>query len=538
LKGLNPNPLLNLVRKGGVIMRVAYLGNFTQTHCTEVHLAATLEDLGHSVMRLQENGYSPEELGNILDQADIDLFLFTRTWGETLTLEHLAHLRERKIPSASYHLDLYVGLARKYLHLDKTLEEVLQKDPFWRTDFVFTPDGDPSSQAVFEANGVNHIYMKPGVYQGECYLSASEGKKHDVLFVGGGDRPGSPHGYGHPEWPYRDKLIGWLYDTYKERFTKFGHPQQTIRNDELNQLYADSKVVVGDSVCLQDFTHSYYWSDRVYETIGRGGFLIHPYIKGLEEEFANGENIVFYDYGNFTQLQGLIDYYLEHDDEREKIRAAGQELVRTKCTYNQRLSRMIDIIGSSVAVPTPSTEVPSIPSQSFIPEEDSYKITKIEGLKLHYDEPIKINLGSGNDPLPEHVNVDMLDREDVDVIHNLMDFPYPFEDGSATHIEAIDLIEHLDHYTDDKQPTIMAFIKECHRILQPGGELYIQTPSWDSELFKIDPTHVRGFHRNSFDFFDPDTYYGKIRDFYDAPKFQVRSEELENKNLRFWLVKR
>lgn len=149
-----------------------------------------------------------------------------------------------------------------------------------------------------------------------------------------------------------------------------------------------------------------------------------------------------------------------------------------------------------------------------------------------------INLGSGNDPLEGHVNVDMLERNDVDVVHNLMDFPYPFENESAEGIKAIDVIEHLDHYTDDKQPTIMAFIKECHRILKPGGELYIQTPSWDSELFKIDPTHVRGFHPKSFDFFDPDTEYGQIREFYGGPAFHVRCEELENKNLRFWLVKR
>lgn len=151
---------------------------------------------------------------------------------------------------------------------------------------------------------------------------------------------------------------------------------------------------------------------------------------------------------------------------------------------------------------------------------------------------IKVNLGSGNDPLPGHVNVDMLERDDVDVVHNLMNFPYPFESESASHIKAIDVIEHLDHYTDDKQPAIMAFMRECHRILAPGGELYIQTPSWDSELFKIDITHVRGFHAKSFDFFDKDTWYGQIRGFYDGPEFKVSCKELENGNLQFTMIKR
>lgn len=334
-------------------MKIAYVGNFSQPHCTEVHIAATLEDLGHDVHRLQENAYTPEQLQAELTQMDkLDLFLFTRTWGETVNLGHLVWLMDRAIPTASYHLDLYVGLERKYLHQGKSLDEVLQTDPFWRTDFVFTPDGDPRSGNIFFQNGVNHYYMKPGVYKPECYMATPNQdatgtvRPIDVMFVGGGDRPGSPNGYGHPEWPYRDKLIGWLYETYGARFTKFGYPQTTVRNKELNQLYANSKVVIGDSVCI-DFDHEYYWSDRVYETMGRGGFLIHPYIKGLEEEFTDGENIVFYNYNDFDQLKDLIDYYLTHDQERENIRYRGHTFVQHHATYHDRLTQALGIINAN-----------------------------------------------------------------------------------------------------------------------------------------------------------------------------------------------
>lgn len=55
-------------------MRIAYVGNFTQQHCTEVHLAKTLENLGHVVTRLQENGFTSDELGNILAQGNFELF--------------------------------------------------------------------------------------------------------------------------------------------------------------------------------------------------------------------------------------------------------------------------------------------------------------------------------------------------------------------------------------------------------------------------------------------------------------------------------
>ena len=57
-----------------------------------------------------------------------------------------------------------------------------------------------------------------------------------------------------------------------------------IRGKELNDLYATAKVVVGDTLC-KGFNYPYYFSDRLFETTGRGGFLIHPYIKGLEDYF-------------------------------------------------------------------------------------------------------------------------------------------------------------------------------------------------------------------------------------------------------------
>lgn len=474
-------------------MKIAYVGNFTQRHCTEVHLAFTLEQLGHEVIRLQENELTKDWVSKL--PSDTDMVMYTRTWGGYVTLGDLEQLRERKIPTVSYHLDLYVGLSRKYLHEDKTLEEVLQTDPFWRTDFVFTPDGDPKSAEVFRKNNVNHYYMKAGVFEPECYIYGEQHPEIDVLFVGGGDTPGSPHAYGHPEWNYRNELIQWLKNTYKDRFTKFGHPQETIRNNELNMLYYNaSKVVVGDSVCI-GFNHENYWSDRVYETIGRGGFLIHPYIKGLEEEFTDGETIVFYEYGNFDQLKEKIDYYLEHDDERERIRKAGHEFVKKNATYTQRLQQMLKIV-----------------------DPNYYPLTKLN------TRPLKINLGAGSEPTEGWVNVDWINGVGIDVIHNLFNMPFPFEDGVAEEIKAIDVLEHMPVVTSDGKAYAIDFIEECWRILQNGGKLTIQVPHHQSPNLWKDPTHVRGYDLESFDYFDPDKDLGKWYGYYTKNKFKVESE--------------
>lgn len=157
---------------------------------------------------------------------------------------------------------------------------------------------------------------------------------------------------------------------------------------------------------------------------------------------------------------------------------------------------------------------------------------------------ICINLGAGQDPKIDTddetwVNVDLLPLRGIDVQHNLMRFPYPFDDASAHKIHAVDVIEHLDHYTDDGRPTIVAFMEECWRILTPGGLLYIQAPGHDAAFMWDDPTHVRGFTSKSFDFFDSTTHYGQTTGFYSTADFRIIQREiLDNKNLRFWMIKR
>lgn len=313
-------------------MNITYVGNFRPSHSTENHIRRTLEDMGHTVTALQEDEMTTQHIWRVARWAD--LFLYTRTWrlmGNGLEL--LWGLEKQGVPTASYHLDLYMGISR---------ERQLGGDPFWSTKYVFTPDGDPTSQQKFKELGINHIYMKPAVVKDECYLGERRrDMKHDVVFVGS-------YTY-HEEWQYRPQLIDFLRATYCSGFRRYGNPAGdqpdalTVREQSLNDLYASAKIVVGDSLCV-GFKHEHYWSDRVYETLGRGGFLIHPYIKGMEEEFEDKKHLVFYEYGNFDQLKDLIDFYLHHPLERQEIQKAGHELVKAQATYHNRMDKMLQVL--------------------------------------------------------------------------------------------------------------------------------------------------------------------------------------------------
>ena len=311
-------------------MRIAFLGNFGVDFSSESHHRKSLQAMGHQVVPLQE-GKTPAEL--VLASAEAcELFIWVHTHGwETPTAQGLSmvqvleDLRAKNIPTLTYHLDLWFGLKR---------QQDLHKDSFYsHIQHFFTVD-KKMADWFNENTSVKGHYLQAGVFEPECVLDTSGGEQNDVIFVGS-------RGY-HPEWQYRPQLIDWLAETYKERFKHFGGDGLgVVRGEALNQLYGSSKIAIGDSLCI-GFDYPYYWSDRVYETLGRGGFMIHPYIKGMEEHFEDGKHLVFYKFGDFDDLKKKIDYYLEHPEEREKIQLAGHEHVKANHTYMNRWATILE----------------------------------------------------------------------------------------------------------------------------------------------------------------------------------------------------
>lgn len=308
-------------------MLVAYVGNFRPSHSTENHVAGSLRALGHDVLELQEDDQHVDTLAARVIDADAALLLYTKTWGldPTTTIEQWAQLEAAGIPTVSYHLDLYVGLER---------EAQLDFEPFWRTRYVFSADGGHAAE--FAAHGIDHEWLRAGVYRPECVDGKPSHalRRTNVAFVGS-------HRNYHPEWPYRQQLVKWLRTTYRGRFTAFPTGHVAVRGQALNDLYATVPVIVGDTLC-PGFEHPYYWSDRVYETLGRGGFLIHPFIEGMQDEFVDGEHLRFYRFGDFEQLREIIDHYVAHPDEARAIARHGQSFVRDHCSYEARVSDMLD----------------------------------------------------------------------------------------------------------------------------------------------------------------------------------------------------
>lgn len=300
-------------------MKVAFLGNFRFPFTTETHIANTLEEMGHEVTRRQEDEFD-------WTPPEADLVMWQRTWGldEEAQTRMLKQLERNNIPTVAIHLDRYWDLDR---------EHQIHDLPWWRCRWVFSADG--GNQERFKAAGVNHHWLRPAIYEAECRRGTKSSQyTKDVAFVG------SFQHY-HDEWPWRKELIRWLDATYRQKF-RIWPRGRAVRGKQLSDLYASVKVVVGDS-CFANTARN-YWSDRPYETLGRGGFLLFPKVDGLNRDYEDNVHLRLYEVGDFKGLKELIDYYIQADDERNEIRTRGFEHTKRFHTYRHRMAEMLDVI--------------------------------------------------------------------------------------------------------------------------------------------------------------------------------------------------
>lgn len=146
-----------------------------------------------------------------------------------------------------------------------------------------------------------------------------------------------------------------------------------------------------------------------------------------------------------------------------------------------------------------------------------------------------LQLGCGMTPDPAAIRHDRTRHHPwVDVAHDLELLPWPWPDGVFLHVYAHDVMEHL-------ALPVANWLKECHRILAPGGRLHLHVPWGRGCNMWLDPTHVRGFELQSFDYFDPDTWHGQQygRVYWpNGPWWHIIQRESEGHDLRFVLEKR
>ena len=118
-----------------------------------------------------------------------------------------------------------------------------------------------------------------------------------------------------------------------------------------------------------------------------------------------------------------------------------------------------------------------------------------------------LDLGCGDNKVEGAIGLDNIALSEVDIVHDLLDFPYPIENESYDIIYLRNVIEHFNQNDIDK------IFNECYRIMVPKGLMYVMVPHAFTIAAFTDPTHKSYFTFLSGDFWDKTNsraYYTKI----------------------------
>lgn len=105
---------------------------------------------------------------------------------------------------------------------------------------------------------------------------------------------------------------------------------------------------------------------------------------------------------------------------------------------------------------------------------------------------MKLHVGCGKSPRAGFVNIDITPLPGVDVVCDL-EQKLPFEDNTFEEIYCSHVLEHIKN--------ALGLMEELHRISKVGATAIFRVPYGSSDIAWEDPTHVRPYFLNSFDYF-------------------------------------
>jgi spore maturation protein CgeB len=158
--------------------------------------------------------------------------------------------------------------------------------------------------------------------------------KSDIAFIGRA-RPNEPR-------VTLTRKLGKQFNVkvYGKAWREFGlrATLKTVTPRGYALICAGAKIMLG-----ADFTSEVegYWSNRLWLTLGCGGFFLTQYVKGMEKYFENKKHLVWYH--NEQECLSLAEEYLSRPRERRKIALEGYRLVHEHHTFHHFVDRVISL---------------------------------------------------------------------------------------------------------------------------------------------------------------------------------------------------
>lgn len=294
-------------------MNITYLGNFNKplTDATERHIKHAFEKLGHTVTVIDETEFAnmtddtkPEDRADVKALKKADMFLYHKAEiGADMLVKLLNYITCDKV---CWYFDKVFPDREEYIEMVAAYSEhvVLTDDTFIRRHKF--------KNLSCIRQGIGNENLKPGKYRKEY--------DYDIVFTGN-------------VYEGREDFARVLGERYGKKFK--------IISDAFGQDLVDlcftARIVVAPEYPGDEF----YWSSRIYQVLGSGGFLVHPDFYGLKEEFVEGKH--FAGYKGLREMLQTIEYYLEHPEERKAIQEAGFKHCNSEYSYEKRVEELLKL---------------------------------------------------------------------------------------------------------------------------------------------------------------------------------------------------
>ena len=100
---------------------------------------------------------------------------------------------------------------------------------------------------------------------------------------------------------------------------------------------------------------------------------------------------------------------------------------------------------------------------------------------------MKLNLGCGQNRIEGYVNADREPAAEPDVVMDMEEFPWPFDDDSVDEVMASHVLEHIGATPN----LFIGVMQEIYRVCRAGAAVHVAVPHPRHDNFISDPTHVR-----------------------------------------------
>lgn len=201
---------------------------------------------------------------------------------------------------------------------------------------------NPSHFDWLHRHGVrNTVFLMSGFSPRYHYPVGPLSPRRDVVFIGGPGKRGQRAAFlarisEHVHTEIFGVEAAWQHWTHQYPKLRVFKP---VDNAGFRRICATSRIVLGLNQVNED---PCYFSNRTFLTLACRAFHLTHYVPGLEDVFRDGEHLAWYH--DLDECVAKIEHYLAADEERERIAAAGHDLVLARHQYYHRVERILEIL--------------------------------------------------------------------------------------------------------------------------------------------------------------------------------------------------